>query len=384
MLSRLRLIACLLATSASIPALATTYIVIPDGTGDFPTIQEAIDAAVDGDVIELADGVFTGAGNREIDFGGRAITVRSQSGDPEACVIDCRLQGRGFIFRSGEGSDSIVMGITISWGHPESISEWPEDSGGAVLCLNGTSPTLRNCSFTEGGASNEGGAVFCTGASPQLYDCRFEDNGARLGGGMSCHNSSPTLERCVFLLCGANLHGGAVAVHSSSTVAMTDCTFSDNIATSTEIRGGALYCDDSWLFLYNCTLYSNSDGQILLSDGSTALIRNSIISFGEEESIHCEMGSAANLGCCDIYGNGGGDWVGCVADQHGASGNISEDPLFCNAEDGDLTLREDSPCASLSPPNWECELIGAWPVGCTDPTPVEPATWGRIKTRFHR
>ena len=86
------------------PALAATYLVHPDGTGDFPTIQDAIAAAASGDVIELGDGVFVGAGNRDVSFQGKALTVRSQSGDPSVCVLDC--QGapvdlhRGFSFES--------------------------------------------------------------------------------------------------------------------------------------------------------------------------------------------------------------------------------------------------------------------------------------------
>ena len=46
---------------AAVPAAATTYIVRPDGTGDFPTIQTAIDAAIDGDIIELTDGTLYAA-----------------------------------------------------------------------------------------------------------------------------------------------------------------------------------------------------------------------------------------------------------------------------------------------------------------------------------
>lgn len=44
------------------------YVVSPDGTGAFPTIQEAIDAIPQGSVIELTDGIFTGDGNRDLDF----------------------------------------------------------------------------------------------------------------------------------------------------------------------------------------------------------------------------------------------------------------------------------------------------------------------------
>jgi pectin methylesterase-like acyl-CoA thioesterase len=66
---------------------ATTYHVCPDGSGDFTTIQAAIDAAVDGDVVELCDAVFSGDGNGNCFFRGKAITVRSASGVPEQCVV---------------------------------------------------------------------------------------------------------------------------------------------------------------------------------------------------------------------------------------------------------------------------------------------------------
>ena len=73
-------------------ALATTYTVAPDGSGDFPTIQAALDAAISGDRIELNDGTFLGPGNRDLDFQGKAITLTAQSGDPAACLIDCEDQ----------------------------------------------------------------------------------------------------------------------------------------------------------------------------------------------------------------------------------------------------------------------------------------------------
>lgn len=97
---------------------AATYLVRPDGTGDFPNIQSAIDAARTGDTIELADGVFRGEGNRDIDYRGLAITVRSRSGDPESCTIDCEGTEldthRGFFFLSGEGPESLLRDLTIT------------------------------------------------------------------------------------------------------------------------------------------------------------------------------------------------------------------------------------------------------------------------------
>ncbi len=57
---------------------------LEDGSADHPfdAIQEGINAAVAGDTVEVADGVYTGNGNRDLDFHGKAITVRSASGDP--------------------------------------------------------------------------------------------------------------------------------------------------------------------------------------------------------------------------------------------------------------------------------------------------------------
>ena len=64
---------------------------VPTG---YPTIPMAIDAASSGDKVVIAGGVYTGAGNRNLDFGGKAITVRSASGDPAMCIIACKNDGR--------------------------------------------------------------------------------------------------------------------------------------------------------------------------------------------------------------------------------------------------------------------------------------------------
>ena len=89
------------------------------------------------------------------------------------------------------------------------------------------------------------------------------------------------------------------------------------------------------------------------------------------------------LSCCDIFGNAGGDYVGCIEDQAGESGNISLDPLFCGPEIGDFTLSSASPCTPFSEPNPECDQIGALPVGC-GPTPTERVSWGAIKGIFRK
>lgn len=111
------LFVCLL-TSA---AMGDTYLVKPDGTGDYPNIQAAIDAASNGDEVLLANGIFRGAGNINIEFRGKSIMVRSESGCAQDCVIEPEgIYGqpgrRGFDFIDQEGPDSIVRDLTIRGG----------------------------------------------------------------------------------------------------------------------------------------------------------------------------------------------------------------------------------------------------------------------------
>ncbi|MFQ6043234.1 MAG: hypothetical protein ACE5PV_20475, partial [Candidatus Poribacteria bacterium] len=105
---------------------------------DYDTIQAAIDDASDGDEIVVADGIYTGSGNKNIDLLGKAITVRSENG-PENCIIDCENNGRGFFVHRGEGLDSVVKGFSIVNG--STAGKFPDNNGGGILCYS-ASPTI--------------------------------------------------------------------------------------------------------------------------------------------------------------------------------------------------------------------------------------------------
>jgi predicted outer membrane repeat protein len=379
-----------IAVALLVPAVspATVRVVRPDGGGDFATIQLAVAASIDGDVVELTEGVFTGEGNRDIDYQGKAITVRSQGGDPASCVINCQGSEadphRGFLFHLGEGGLSRLEGVTVRGGRAQ--QEVNGADGGAVACRNGSSPAFANCIFracSAGGppGGGTGGGVASTGASaPSFDDCVFESNSAYFGGGLRCEASSgATCVGCVFLENDAAL--GAGAMLSGDHLTLEGCTFSGNFCPW---DGGAVCVDGGLLTMTGCTVFFNgslSGAAIALWGGPSAVIDNTLIAFDESGAAIACGAAAPLLSCCDLYGNPGGDWTGPIADQLGIRGNIHEDPMFCSPaphEDRDWTIRDDSPCA---PAQSDCGLVGAWGVGC-EVTPVVPSTWGRIKAGF--
>lgn len=162
------------------PGLGETYVVYPDAhMGDFPNIQAAVDNVVDGDSIELADGVFRGLGNRDVDYLGKEITIRSQSADPRVCVVDCEggyEEHRGFVF-TGVTSEAMLEGITVRNGY--------HMYGGAIYCGEDASPTIARCIF-ERNVAQAGGGIHCAAwSSPLLSECTFVENLALdMGGGV--------------------------------------------------------------------------------------------------------------------------------------------------------------------------------------------------------
>ncbi len=165
------------------PALAD-IINVP---GDQPTIQAGIDAAQNGDEVVVADDVYTGEGNRDIDFNGKLITVRSANG-PDNCIIDCQGFGRGFNFQSGETAKALVEGLTIANGF---VSGGFGDGGG--LRCKGSSPTIINC-IISGNSANNGGGIYSHGGNVMVINCRLSDNSATFeGGGIYAFDGDPTV-----------------------------------------------------------------------------------------------------------------------------------------------------------------------------------------------
>ncbi|MHC4623079.1 MAG: right-handed parallel beta-helix repeat-containing protein, partial [Planctomycetota bacterium] len=188
---------------------------VPD---HYPTIQAAIDAAVDGDSVIVAEDVYTGSGNKNLDFRGKAITVRSTNPqDPcvvAATVIDCQNSGRGFYFHTGEDANSILSGFTITRGN---VSH-----GGAVYCT-AASPTIENCVIADNKAYGVleayGGGIYCTsGSNPTVVNCTISDNQARGADAVDFGS-------------GRDAYGGGIYGSEDSLPEILNCTIIGNTAT---------------------------------------------------------------------------------------------------------------------------------------------------------
>lgn len=186
-----------------------------DTTGDgsiatpYATIQKGIDMAVTGGHVALLAGAYTGTGNRDNNFNGKAITVRSEYPSSvetmTSTIIDCQgsalNQHQGFIFNNGESADSVLKGLTIKGGY--------SSSGGGIYCDN-SSPTINSCQIIENTADN-GGGIYCTGASPDVSSCLIAGNTSSVnGGGVYGLSSNAVMTNCDIVGNTAAATGGAI------------------------------------------------------------------------------------------------------------------------------------------------------------------------------
>ncbi|MCP4708121.1 MAG: hypothetical protein GY869_05825, partial [Planctomycetes bacterium] len=306
---------------------------------EFPTIQSAIDAVSPGDVVLVADNIYTGQGNRNINFKGKAITVRSENG-PENCIIDCQGEARGFIFNNGEGNDSVLDGFTIINGFNAEFSK----GGGGIYCES--TPAINNCILTQNtcyAGSFYGGGIHYhqigdTTDRLLISNCVFSNNRAGNGGGIWLRNGEAIIENC--LICGNHSSdtGGGIAILANDTK-IINCTICNNFASD---RGGGIYARE-----------------MAILSVTNNIIRNNYAFKGTQLALRYNTWTSAS------YNNIQSGLAGIYIDYSHSNlswgaGNIDLDPLFAdpghwdnkgttNPDDdvwlmGDYHLLRGSPC----------------------------------------
>jgi parallel beta-helix repeat protein len=379
----------------AIPCQARIITVDDNGPADFNNIQAAINDANEHDTVVVFPGTYAGNGNRDIDFLGKAITVRSvnpnNSAVVAATIVDCNgppaEHHRAFWFQSGEDANSVVDGITISNAYRA-----------AVYCSE-SGPTIRNCIIKSG----FGSGIFGPSASPMVHNCTIVD---RAWFGINLYDGgSPTITNCLIsgngqgginydgggsakianciirdntgggIYCGIE-EGGAITMEISGctisgnegsgvysgggysdpiSLTITNCSISGNLAGSGDYHGGGIYCsnpgtsDSIEITVTNCTINGNvaynDGGGIYCADTSGGLISLTLTNSTVGENwagyygggMYCGFNVSWTItdstiaGNTAIYNNGGG--IYCR--EHMISHTITNCTISGNSAGGD-------------------------------------------------
>ncbi|NOX59425.1 MAG: hypothetical protein GXP29_11295 [Planctomycetes bacterium] len=283
---------------------------------DQPTIQDAINVAVDGDQVLVAPGVY----NETINFVGKAIVVKSTGGSDVTTIDGTGFNASVVTCASDEGPSTRLDGFTVTGGNSSG------DGGG--MQNSDSNPTVTDCvfigntGFNGGGMSNSGNSP--SGEGPTVIGCRFEGNtSTNTGGGMHNGSSDSTIIGCQFI---GNVGSGMFNAGANPTV--TNCLFTGNDANQ---GGGLMSTSGAFVTLTNCTIAGNtavSSGAGINGGGFS--ITNCIISGNNSPSTPNINGSPTVS-----YSLVDGGFVG--------TGNIGSAPNFVNAGGGDYRLQPGSP-----------------------------------------
>jgi hypothetical protein len=241
--------------------------------GDYSSIQQALDAAEEGDTILIAPGTYTTSTGYLIY--NKAVTISSIAPDDPcvvaATVINMQIGTSGYINTSAfiiynVGPETVLNGITIRGFVHQAYGGLPGDElgedgyngdhayGGAIICYI-ASPTIKNCIIADcsviGG--NGGNGYNGSGNNPTDPNIRGTDGGwpgRAYGGGLACIGySNPAVINCTFQNCSATGGNGGDGGNGST---------AEEVIAYGGRGGGWYYGEDSRWF--NVPWYGSSQG----------------------------------------------------------------------------------------------------------------------------
>lgn len=303
---------------------------------DYPSIQRAINASVNGDVIIVNPGTYV----ENINFKGKAIIVMS-SGGPLVTTIDGGSpmdpkKGSVVTFESGEDDLSVISGFSIVNGTGTFRPPQGTHCGAGVFCYY-SSPTITNNMIMHNNAED----LMKHASSKE--NPSHPSHGFKMGFEPAASNGSETLTRDNTGV------GGGIGCYESSAF-ITNNLISNNYG----VKGGGIACSVCTLTLSNNTIVDNtaeSGGGLYASGYSNLTITDSIFwnnqaPEGMEWSLLTH--TTVNASYCDFEGGMASVAIGPNSVIDWGAGIIDSDPFFTSGVLCDYYLSHDlyeySPC----------------------------------------
>jgi hypothetical protein len=353
---RLRLLLALTITATTnLNVFAGTIIHVPS---DQPTIQAAINAAHNGDSVVVSPGTYL----ENIDFLGKAITVKSANG-PFHTTIQGNSGNVTVRFSNGEQTKSVLKGFTLSGaglplttgvlilnssptvlGNRITANHWCD---GAGISVTGGSPIIRKNVITGNfhdqcsGGIGGGGIAVIGGANTQIIGnvISGNDGGNGFGGGGISVDAggTPTIMNNIIRNNTVETSGGAITTFNGTDALIVQNLIYNNNAP----QGPGIY------FLvpsgaHGPTLINNTiiggtgstQGTAVFASGfddQVQFYNNLLIGTSGQNAVYCDSTYdlvPPTFTNNDAFSQGGTGLLGTCAGQSGTNGNISVDPQF--------------------------------------------------------
>lgn len=337
-------VSCFVVLVGSAPTWAVDLLV----PTQYPTIQEAIELALDGDRVLVSPGVYP----EVIDFLGKAIVVESVSG-PDVTTINASsfVDVSVVSFVNGEGADSVLQGFGITGG-TGAVGVAFGPVGGGVRC-EGASPTITGNRIFDNSVASPvvslaGAGIFCgANTAPVIRGNEFLNNHGTWGGGILCDFASqPIIEDNTFTGNEA-ARGGAIYCGTDALPAIRRNVFHANHASflgGSVGGGGGIYLEASSPVIAHNTFFQNSAadlGGALFGISSSPVVVNCIF-WDNPALMDTGLSFWQPLNEVVEYCLVDGGWPG--------TGNFSADPLFVDAAADNFRLQAISPCVDAGDP----------------------------------
>ena len=342
-------------------------------TCDYASIQEAVDAAVSGDVIKVATGAYTNMNNHgglaQVVYVSKTVTIRGGyttddwvTPDPLANPTTLDAQGQGRVVYITGGVSPILEGLRITGGNATGLGGGPwggDDAGGGVYILAATA-ALNNCRVFNNTAET-GGGLYLEDSTATLNGNSITDNAAVAnpagsygdGGGLFLHYSPAALTGNFIIGNTADYSGSGLYLGHSSDATLVNNMVADNQIADWLIIEGAdcgLYIGASSPNLAHTTIARNTGGAtgvgvcVHSRDFPATVTMDNTILVGHAVGIDVAAGNTATLEAT-MWGSGtwanGTDSSGLGLIVTGAV-NIWGDPAFVDPAGRDYHITADS------------------------------------------